>query len=108
MRGHGILEDAREVVDESADGNSLITQASGRCLSDDGIADGADGNHVDEGRDDQENANGKLRLSAARPTKTTDGNKAEEHERETRHVNGGTTKVREKEPTDNTADDVAC
>lgn len=52
VRSNGALEDSGEVVDKSANGYSLVTQASGRGLSDDRITDCADGNHVDEGRDD--------------------------------------------------------
>jgi hypothetical protein len=102
------LEDSSEVVDKSADGNSLVTQASGRGLSDDRITDWADGNHVDESRYDKQNANGELRLSPSRPSETTNRNKTEEHEGETRHVDGGSAEVREEQPTDDTADDVAC
>lgn len=107
MRSNRVLEDTGEVVDESTNGNSLVTQAAGRSLSDDRIADGSDGNHVDEGRNDEQNTNSELRFSAARPTKATNGNKTEEHQGKARHVNGSTTVVREEEPTDDTANDVA-
>lgn len=39
VRGNRVLEDASKVADESANSNSLVTQASGRGLSDDRITD---------------------------------------------------------------------
>lgn len=107
MRSNRVLENTSKIVDESANGNRLVAQASGRCLGDDGITDWADGDHVHESRNDQQNADSELRLSAARPAKATNGQETEEHESHARHVNGGAAKVREEEPTDNSANDVA-
>lgn len=60
MRSNRVLENSGKVVDKSADGNSLVTQSSRRCLGDDGITDRTDGDHVDEGRDDKQNTDGEL------------------------------------------------
>lgn len=107
MGGNRVLEYSGKVIDKSANGNSLVAEATGRSLSDDRIADRSDGNHVDQGGNDEQNTNSELGFSTAHPTKATNGNKTEEHKGKARHVNGGTTIVREEEPTYDTANDIA-
>lgn len=96
-----------QIVDKSSNGDGLVAKLARRRFCHDGVADWANRDHVGECGDDKQNANSQFSVLAGAETKTTNRDKTEEHEAQSAHVDGCSTKAREQEPTDDSTDDVA-
>jgi hypothetical protein len=99
-RSDRITEDTREVVDESSEHDRLGSKTTGTGLGDDGIADGSDGRHVDQGLDDEERSDGPGSALRVCKAQSTDGQEANKHTGKTSHIKSGSSEFDHQEPTD--------
>lgn len=90
-RSDGVGEDTGQVVGESANRNGFIPQSTGRRFRHNGVTSWADRGHVDEGLDDEEDTDAERCVLGVEDSENTSGDKADEHDEETRHVNCRTT-----------------
>lgn len=74
------MEDSSEVVRESANDNCLVSQSAGWSLCNDRITNRTNSNHVDQSRDNKQDANSQLSALTACETKSADDDKDEEHD----------------------------
>lgn len=77
--GERVGEDSGKIVNESADRNRLVSQSTGRSLGDNGIADGTGGRHVNQGQEDEQDADCKIRLFTTDDAETSDDDEKDEH-----------------------------
>lgn len=102
-----VVEDARQVVAEPSNADGLVPQPPRGRLGDDGITRGTHGDHVAQRANYQQDPDGQLRVLPRDEVEPADDQQADEHEGQADHVDGGTAVVREEEPADDAADDVA-
>lgn len=105
-RRDGMLDESSEIVDKPADGNRLISQSPGRCLRHNSVTNRSYSDHVAKIRHDHYNSNSNLGLLGIRKPKATDNHAANKKESQACHVKGSTANMREKKPTNDTADNV--
>lgn len=102
-----MLDKTGEVVHESPNDNSLVTETSRRGLGNDGITNRANGDHVDQVGDHQDDTNSHLGSFTLGEAKPSDNKVRKEEECQTAHVESRSAKVREKEPGDDATDYIA-
>jgi len=95
-----VTEDTRKVVDESSEDDRLGSKTTGTGLGDNGVADGPDGGHVDQGLDDEDRPDGPGSTLRVCKAQTANGQKTNEHAGKTSHVKSSSSKFNHQEPTD--------
>lgn len=90
------MENCGEVVCESANDDGLVPQSARWGLCNDRIADGTNGDHVHQSRDDKQDADCQLSILAACPAKSANDDKNNKHEDQAGHVDGSSTKMGEQ------------
>ena len=102
-----MLKQSSEVIYESTDDNGLVPQPSGRSLCHNRIAYRSHSNHIAQVAYDKQDTNSNLGLLALKEAKGPDDDVADEEERKPKNVESRSSNMREKEPAEDTTDDVA-
>lgn len=106
-RSDSVLNKTSEVIHESSNNDSLVTETARGSLSNDGVTNRPNGDHVDQVGNHQNDTNSHLGSVTLCEAKATNNEVRKEEKCQTAHVESCSSKVREEEPGDNTADDVA-
>ena len=99
-RSDRVTKDTSEVVDESSEHNRLGSKTTGAGLGDNGVTNGSDGGHIDQGLDDEDRSDGPRSALRVCKAQSTDGQEANQHTGKTSHVKSGSSEFDHQEPTD--------
>lgn len=102
-----MLDESSEIVDEPADSNRLVSQSPRWSFCHNSVTNRPHSDHIAKVRHDHDYSNSNRGLLGIRKPKATNNHAANKKESQACHVKGSPANMREKKPTNDTADNVA-